>query len=59
MSAWYWYIDGIITVLFLESILLNIGLVRGWLKFNSRQPRKETAMLYNWEDHTGPTKRAV
>lgn len=56
---WFWYIDGIVTVLFLESVALNYAQYKGWIKFQSRRPIKRTAELYNWEDHTGPTKRAI
>ena len=35
---WYWYFTGMVTVLFLQSILLNIGLAKGWVRFVGRRP---------------------
>lgn len=37
---WYWYLSGIITTLFIESILLNVGLAKGWVQYISRRSNK-------------------
>ena len=29
---WYWYLDGIASILFLQSVLLNVALMKGWVK---------------------------
>lgn len=34
---WYWYCTGIVTVLFVQSILLNIGLATGYIKWNKNK----------------------
>lgn len=56
--TWYWYFSGIFTTLFIQSVLLNIGLTRGWVKILNRRPQLTTKKLYNWEDHSGPISRA-
>lgn len=65
---WYWYISGAFTVLFIESIILNIGLMQGWIKFTEKQnkvvPRNagwfisedDQIHLYN-QDNSGSIKR--
>lgn len=58
MATWYWYISGIVTTLFIESVLLNVGQARGWVKFLNRRPKHTATKLYNWEDHSGPISRA-
>jgi hypothetical protein len=54
---WYWYISGIVTTLFVQSLLLNVGLARGWVKIFNRRPQQQKATLYNWEDHSGPISK--
>lgn len=54
---WYWYFTGIVTVLFLQSILLNIGLAKGWVRFVGRKPEFTTVRLYD-QDNSGSYKRA-
>jgi hypothetical protein len=34
---WYWYCTGIVTVLFVQSVLLNIGLATGYIKWNKNK----------------------
>jgi hypothetical protein len=54
---WYWYFTGMVTVLFLQSILLNIGLAKGWVRFVGRKPEFTTVRLYD-QDNSGSYKRA-
>lgn len=58
MATWYWYISGIVTVLFVQSVLLNVGQALGWVKFLNRKPQKQATKLYNWADDSGPISRA-
>lgn len=53
---WYWYFTGMVTVLFVQSILLNIGLARGWVRFIGRGPKKPVVRLYD-QDNSGSYKR--
>jgi hypothetical protein len=55
---WYWYFTGMVTVLFLQSILLNIGLVRGWVRFTGKKEYPQPTRLYD-QDNSGSYKRAV
>jgi hypothetical protein len=55
---WYWYFTGMATVLFLQSILLNIGLVRGWVRFTGKKEYSKPTRLYD-QDNSGSYKRAV
>jgi hypothetical protein len=56
---WYWYLSGAVTVLFVESVLLNIGLARGWVKFHKKQPvRANITRLYD-QDNSGSHKKAI
>jgi hypothetical protein len=55
---WYWYLSGITTTILIQSLLLNVGLARGWVKILNRRPQSPKAELYNWEDHSGPISRA-
>lgn len=54
---WYWYFTGMATVLFLQSILLNIGLAKGWVRFVGRRPKFTAVRLYD-QDNSGSYKRA-
>jgi hypothetical protein len=54
---WYWYFTGMATVLFLQSILLNIGLAKGWVRFVGRRPEFTAVRLYD-QDNSGSYKRA-
>lgn len=54
---WYWYFTGMATVLFLQSILLNIGLAKGWVRFVGRRPEFTAVHLYD-QDNSGSYKRA-
>jgi hypothetical protein len=54
---WYWYLSGITTTILIQSLLLNVGLARGWVKILNRQPQSPKIELYNWEDNSGPISR--
>ena len=54
---WYWYLSGAVTVLFVESVVLNFGLVRGWVKFHPRK-RAPITRLYD-QDNSGSHKKAI
>lgn len=53
---WYWYFTGMATVLFLQSILLNVGLARGWVRFMGRSSKTPAIRLYD-QDNSGSYKR--
>lgn len=53
---WYWYFTGIATVLFLQSVILNIGLATGWIKYQGRNS-KTKLYLYD-QDNSQEYKRA-
>jgi hypothetical protein len=40
---WYWYITGVFTILFIQSAILNIALMNGWVKIY-RNKRKLTVV---------------
>ena len=54
---WYWYFTGMGTILFFQSILLNIGLAKGWVRFVGYKPRITTPRLYD-QDNSDSYKRA-
>ena len=54
---WYWYLSGITTTILVQSLLLNVGLTRGWVKILNRRPQSPKIELYNWEDNSGPISR--
>ena len=54
---WYWYFTGITTVLFLQSILLNVGLAKGWIQYTGRRSKTPAIRLYD-QDDSGSYKRA-
>lgn len=57
---WYWYISGAVTVLFIQSLILNVGLVRGWVRFteDSKESRslKPVTRVYD-QDNSGSYRR--
>lgn len=57
--TWYWYFTGAFSVLFVQSVLLNIAQAKGWVKLLVPE-NKETKepKLYNWEDYSGPISRS-
>lgn len=57
MATWYWYFSGMFTILFAQSILLNIGLARGWVKFHKRT-KPVVRRIYD-QDDSGSYKRVV
>ena len=58
--AWYWYLTGMVTAFTFVSLIINYMLVTGFMTVVVRRPQKEQlSVVYNWEDHTGPTSRAV
>ena len=54
---WYWYFTGMGTILFFQSILLNIGLAKGWVRFVGYKPQITTPRLYD-QDNSDSYKRA-
>lgn len=56
MTTWYWYFTGMFTVLFVQSILLNIGLATGFIKWHKRRPQLTSVRLYD-QDNSGQYKR--
>ena len=57
---WYWYLTGMVTAFTFVSLIINYMLVTGFMTVVVRRPQKEQlAVVYNWEDHTGPTSRAL
>jgi hypothetical protein len=58
--AWYWYITGIVTAFTFMSLIINYMLVSGFMQVTVRRPHKEKMrIVYDWQDHTDPTRRAV
>ena len=58
MSAWYWYLTGIITTLCFISAIVNLLIITGALKIQSRrQVREKIHLIYNWADDSGPISR--
>lgn len=56
--AWYWYLTGVITTLCLGSLLVNIAMITGALRIESRtQVSEKMQLLYNWADDSGPISR--
>jgi len=53
---WYWYFTGMVTVLFLQSILLNVGLAKGWVRFVGRSSKAPVTRLYD-QDNSDSYKR--
>jgi hypothetical protein len=47
MKEWFWYLSGISSVIFLQSILLNIGLTKGWIKYESKTYTKAKLFIYD------------
>lgn len=57
--AWYWYLTGVITTMCLGSLLVNIAMITGVLRVESRhQYSEKMQVLYNWADDSGPISRA-
>lgn len=44
---WYWYLTGISTVIFVQSVLLNIGLAKGWIEYHGRKNSKPRVHIYD------------
>lgn len=55
---WYWYFTGISTVLFIQSVFLNIGLAKGWVKYYGKTNSKPKLHIYD-QDNSGKYNRAV
>lgn len=57
---WYWYLTGMVTAFTFISLIINYMLVTGFMTVVVRRPqKKQLSIVYNWEDHTDPTRRAV
>jgi hypothetical protein len=57
---WYWYLTGMVTAFTFISLIINYMLVTGFMTVVVRRPHKEQlSIVYNWEDHTDPTRRAI
>ena len=57
---WYWYLTGMVTAFTFVSLIINYMLITGFMNVVVRRPQKEQlSIIYNWEDHTDPTRRAV
>lgn len=57
---WYWYLTGMVTAFTIVSLIINYMLITGFMNVVVRRPHNEhLGVVYNWEDHTGPTKRAI
>lgn len=57
---WYWYISGAVTVLFVQSLILNVGLVRGWVRFkeDSTESHSSKSVTYLYDqDNSGSYRR--
>lgn len=50
MSTWYWYISGIVTVLFLQSVLLNYALINGWIKISRERHKMHVVRAYDQDN---------
>lgn len=55
--AWYWYLAGVHTTLFVLSLLLNVGLATGFVKYNRSKPARITR-LYD-QDNSGEYRRSA
>lgn len=54
---WYWYIAGIHTTLFALSLLLNVGLATGFIKY---KPRKNVRVVHLYDqDNSGEHRRSA
>jgi hypothetical protein len=47
---WYWYLTGVSTVIFLQSVLLNIGLAKGWVEYHGRKNSKPRVHIYDQDN---------
>lgn len=56
--VWYWYFTGMATVLFALSVLLNIGLATGYIKYHRRNSPKRIVRIYD-QDNSGEYKRSA
>lgn len=57
---WYWYLTGMVTAFTFVSLIINYMLITGFMNVVVRRPHnKHLNVIYNWEDHTDPTRRAV
>lgn len=54
---WYWYISGAVTVLFLESIILNVGLMTGFIQW--RHGKKNSVVRLYDQDNSGSIRRSA
>lgn len=50
---WYWYITGAATVLFVQSVLLNIALANGWVKILRDNRKMNLVRIYDQDDSKG------
>lgn len=54
---WYWYITGAATVLFIQSVALNIALANGWIKIQRGNQTIKVVRVYD-QDNSRELKRA-
>jgi hypothetical protein len=50
---WYWYLTGISTVIFIQSVFLNIGLAKGWVKYHGKTNSKPKLHIYDQDNSQG------
>jgi F0F1-type ATP synthase membrane subunit c/vacuolar-type H+-ATPase subunit K len=54
MSAWYWYLTGVITSVCGLSAIVNALIISGTMKIAIRNPRKTRLYVaYDWSDDSG------
>jgi len=55
---WYWYFTGMCTVLFALSLLFNVGLATGYIKYHRQHKPKRIVHIYD-QDNSGSHKRSA
>lgn len=54
---WYWYFSGVVSVLFVQSIILNIAQANGLIQW--RKPTKLAPVYLYDQDKSGEIKRSA
>lgn len=54
---WYWYFSGMVSLLFVQSVILNIALANGTIKWR-RRVNLASVHLYD-QDLSGEIKRSA
>jgi hypothetical protein len=43
---WYWYCTGIATGVFVQSLILNIALLKGWITYETERANNTRIRIY-------------